>query len=687
MILREVQIVDFRQLTGENYIQFAQPGSRPLTVIVGENGAGKTTLLQALQWCLYGETDFVNEDELTSYKALAGVKPGESVETRVRLNFDANDRRYTAERTVEATVKGDGAVAYKTPKFHLQRTDPNGESKRCEDPLQEINRLLPKKLAGFFFFQGEDLEHLVRRSGAERLKSAVEEFVDLKLIDRAIRHLDQAEGKFEKELRKKATGESKELSDRIQAIDGQLEDATEARAESERQEKELLEQQEDVENRLSEYEELKAVVEHKRAVLRDIQSLEERIEEKEAELARAVSRNGFLRIGSDILSTGKELADELVDRGDLPGAVKSQLVDDLFTSGECICGTSLEEGERRALREWRASGESRDVEEAVRHFRYEIKSLNRRADESGEEFELKRDELAKLKARQLELGGERTRLEAELEGSNADNGEDTETLHNLLKDTNTKLRNVKFELGRHESKLAKLREEREELIKERDKQFEKEQEARIVSRRRGAALHAMKAFQKVRRGWIRMVQQYLDQELKRNWHEMAQLDRLVSFDEEFTLSIRERGADGRWVESAPSAANRRTLALGFVTSLIRLAAEAGASKDKGAMFFSGEKYPLVMDAPFATMDEYFKRTVPRGLRKIVPQLVVINSLDQWSGTVRDVLGESVDRIYVLELHGPEVEHKTFDLRGQTVDYKVREPTAEYDWTVVEEVEI
>ena len=48
--------------------------------------------------------------------------------------------------------------------------------------------------------------------------------------------------------------------------------------------------------------------------------------------------------------------------------------------------------------------------------------------------------------------------------------------------------------------------------------------------------------------------------------------------------------------------------------------------------FQGGDYPLVMDAPFATMD-YFKKTLPRGLRSVVPQMVLISTNDQWSGEV------------------------------------------------------
>src|SRR5690606_856217 len=119
---------------------------------------------------------------------------------------------------------------------------------------------------------------------------------------------------------------------------------------------------------------------------------------------------------------------------------------------------------------------------------------------------------------------------------------------------------------------------------------------------------------------------------------------------EFQLRIQERGPDGSWTTSAPSSANLRALALCFVSALIKLAAQIrdeDADAKRGQLFQGGD-YPLVMDAPFATMDKYFKRTVPAGLRGVVPQLAMFINYDQWSGEVEEVLRTSVGSAYILE---------------------------------------
>ena len=69
--------------------------------------------------------------------------------------------------------------------------------------------------------------------------------------------------------------------------------------------------------------------------------------------------------------------------------------------------------------------------------------------------------------------------------------------------------------------------------------------------------------------------------------------------------------------SAQSEANCVVLALTFVSALIRFANEVGQDRDRQVVFSGGE-FPLVMDAPFAKMNEHFKRKVPVGLAGNVP---------------------------------------------------------------------
>ncbi len=685
MILREIQIQNFRQITGSQKISLAQPGDNCLTVILGENASGKTTLIQACLWCLYGKKDFENPTELASYHAVANLPADETTTTvRVRLVFDARGHRYTAERSIDFEQESDGSLAAGETQFHVMTVDPSGETRPCDDPTALIKQLLPEELAGFFFFRGEDLNELVAQSGADKLKSAVEEFIDLKLVDRSIHHLELASKEFEKQLKQKSSGEVRRLTEEIAAIESELESLNAKYENQQEKRTKLNKQYESVENELQNYNEIRPIVEKKRELKLKIEGLDKRIASQEAEVARILSPSGFLWLNPSIINDADKLTQEAVATGELPAKIKPQFVDDLLDDGECICGRTLEEPERQILRAWRNHNQLASIESAVLGLRGNLNSFRARIDQFEGDIESARDVLAELRDEHRRAVAEHSSLASKLEGSERFEV-DAARLQALLREFSEHLANLGHEMGVTAQKRSRLSETLDAKLDQRTKAAGKEAAARLSAQRAESTRKVANAFREIREGWVGLVQDYLDVELKRNWREMAQLDRLVSFDNNFRLSIRERGANGDWVASATSAANQRALALGFVGSLIRLASEAANSED--SQFFAGGDYPLVMDAPFATMDDYFKGTVPRGLLKTVPQLVIINSLDQWEGTVANSLASAVGRVYVLELHGPEVEPKTGQFHTTHFNYKVRENGAAYDWTVIKEVEL
>lgn len=54
MIIREIELNNFRIYKGVNKIKLSPEGDKNLIIVSGNNGFGKTTFLMSLVWCLYG---------------------------------------------------------------------------------------------------------------------------------------------------------------------------------------------------------------------------------------------------------------------------------------------------------------------------------------------------------------------------------------------------------------------------------------------------------------------------------------------------------------------------------------------------------------------------------------------------------------------------------------------------------
>ena len=77
MIIKSIELYNFRIYRGVNKIDLAPNGERNIIIVSGNNGYGKTTFLMSLVWCLYGKNmEKVDElykkeiDEKGSYSKL-----------------------------------------------------------------------------------------------------------------------------------------------------------------------------------------------------------------------------------------------------------------------------------------------------------------------------------------------------------------------------------------------------------------------------------------------------------------------------------------------------------------------------------------------------------------------------------------------------------------------------------------
>ena len=83
MIIKSIELNNFRIYKGVNRIDFTPDGERNIVIISGNNGFGKTTFLMSLVWCLYGR-QMENVDDL--YKK-------EIIENRrIKVNFHGKRR-------------------------------------------------------------------------------------------------------------------------------------------------------------------------------------------------------------------------------------------------------------------------------------------------------------------------------------------------------------------------------------------------------------------------------------------------------------------------------------------------------------------------------------------------------------------------------------------------------------------
>lgn len=693
MILRQIELVNFRQLFGSNTIRFAPLGKRNVTVILGQNGAGKTTLLNAFLWCFYERLDVENQEEVLCHRAVHTAMIGDSIPLSVTVVFTDGQASYTVTRKgVYQKLDGGAIEEIRAVEFRIDITDSDGNTTKAQDPKQLIQQILPEKLSRFFFFRGEEMETLALQSSGKKLSDGVSEFLNFTLLDQAIRHLKQVGGDFEAELNKIATGDMKRIEEEISALNEDSDSLSAVLDTQQANVAELLKSRDAIERQLSEADEVRPYLERKSELIQRKKDLRHQENQNRVELAKVISRNGFLVGSSWILDTFSKLAAAAVKAGELPAKIKPRFVDDLLNTGVCVCGNSLDTNAREHLMQWRGKVGLAALEESINLADKAISVLGSRRNDFDNDLLAARTAWSKTKQQIAQVTGEISAVDSDLEGK--DFGLDyVQSLQNKLRSINDEITKQSVSKQRAEDALQKVSGKLEELRNHRKRLAKDQTEAQVIERRFSATQSVVKTLATLRSSWLMIVQEYLNGQLGANWKRVAQLERLVEFTEAFQLSIKERGPDGTWVTSAPSSANLRALALCFVSALIKLASEIGKEESMSEVRrqqpFQGGDYPIVMDAPFATMDAHFKRTIPLGLREVVPQMVLMTNYDQWEGEVETVLQPVVGSAYVLELHTPgdESTDVSIEFGGDTLDYVVGETDVETDWSVIKEVNL
>ena len=190
MKILRLKLKNFMAYKGTHEIDFTVSDSAPLILFLGENGHGKTTIQRAAKWCLYGEVvdkrELIPAGNLVNRKAIASTV-GQNIETSVEMEWEDAGNTYNLNRSFALK---DGVA--QTPKTVLRKNQQNPEPEKAIKSI--VNRILPKEISHFFFFDGETQEEFDRMTSTSAsagfIKTQIEATLSIPAIKAAAISLD-----------------------------------------------------------------------------------------------------------------------------------------------------------------------------------------------------------------------------------------------------------------------------------------------------------------------------------------------------------------------------------------------------------------------------------------------------------------------------------------------------------------
>lgn len=205
MKLLKVTFQDYRVYSGRQTIDFgsAEP-TKPIILVGGLNGEGKTTLLEGIQLALYGRNSDVWKHNGTSYSEYLAQSihrgSSRSAGALVEVEFEAIDQGELKSIRIQRSwkVSDSGKVNEHTQAF----VDNAFDELLSETWHDQVDRFIPARLAGLFFFDGEKIRHYADpQKSQELLEKGILSLLGVDLVDQLSNDLKALERDLTKSAR------------------------------------------------------------------------------------------------------------------------------------------------------------------------------------------------------------------------------------------------------------------------------------------------------------------------------------------------------------------------------------------------------------------------------------------------------------------------------------------------------
>jgi DNA sulfur modification protein DndD len=685
MKLVSITLCNFRQFYGKTR-EIGLSGGHELntTVIHGNNGSGKTGLLNAFTWVLYERftAAFASEDRLVNKRAIAEAKAGESVDCWVEVIWEHDSKRYRAKRECRA-YKGETIAQGESKLFMNIAGDDGSWSIPHEHPDDIIGRILPESLHQYFFFDGERIEQLVRSDKKAEIAEATKKLLGVEILNRSINHLGQAKRSLEKELEAIGDIETKKLLKEKENIEKERDRLLQRQDEIAQELQYQQQLKEETSNRLRELSRAKELEERRKDLELQQASNRENLKKSKSALKGAISTRGYTVLLSEATDGFRSLVEDLRQRGELPAGIERQFVDELLQQQRCICGTELHQGTLayECVKGWLDKAGIAAVEETAIRMSAQVDEIDQQASAFWEEID--REQVRINELRQV-ISYIETQLDDIREQLRKDPSEEIRNLQQRLDEIESNIRGLTLEEGENKQKIADSKAESEDLGKQIAKQEMNEAKQALAQRRIAITQDVIERLTDVRSRLDQQFRLQLEKRVQEIFGDISFTPYVPRLSEKYELTLEENTA-GEPTLVAASTGENQILSLSFIGGIIDRVREW--SQKEMLMVPDSSTFPLVMDSPFGSLDENYRRKIAKTLPILANQLVVLVTKTQWRGEVAEEMGNRIGREYVLTYYSskPDCEKDSIVINGKRYDL-VRQSPNEFEYTEIIEVD-
>ncbi|OKH24274.1 AAA family ATPase [Chroogloeocystis siderophila] len=685
MKLTSIRLCNFRSFYGKTpEIVLAGGTNRNTTIVHGNNGAGKTSFLNAFTWVLYEKFSaaFASAEQLVNKRAIAEANIGEAIECWVEIFWEHDNKRYRVKRECRVYKNDTNFDAGKTQLFMQIAGDDGRWYPSQQHPEDVINQILPGSLHQYFFFDGERIEQIVRSDKKAEIAEATKIFLGVKVIDNSIKHLSEAKKTLENELKAIGDVQTKQLLRERQKIEIEIEQITQRQSEITQELEHQNTFKKETSHRLRELAAAQELQERRQNLENQKTTNQEELRKSKETLKKTISTHGYSVLLASTTNLFREIIAELKQRGELTAGISQEFVQEILRDRRCICGTQLDDGSdaRQKVSNLLNQAGSSAVQETVIRTIAQVDEIDKQAIAFWEDVDREQLRIGQLRESISQIEAELDNIQERLR---KDPSEKIRNLQLRLDDIDRNITELNIERGEKNQRFDSLKTEAAELDKQIAKQKFNEERQALAQRRIAATLDAIERLNEVKQRQEKQFRLQLEKRIQEIFNKISITPYIPKISEKYELTLIEN-TSGVEAPVAASTGENQILSLSFIGSIINKVREW--SERKMLMVADGSTFPIVMDSPFGSLDETYRRQIAKIIPQLANQLIVLVSNTQWRGEVETEMTSRIGREYVLTYYSskPDCEEDTIEITGQEYPL-VRQSPNEFEYTEILEV--
>lgn len=632
MLLKRLDIENFRLFYGPHTIDFATEKGKSVTVFHGENGAGKTTLLNAIHWCLTNKfTPGVKKPEVIINDDAALENCSECF---VELWFEHDGINYRLKRGFESGISI----------LKLLKIEEDGNIKIVAENSNVdrfIQKIIPKELVKWFFFDGEAIAAF-SLSGSKAFKSDLRETLGFLYVDKLKSDLAACLSKKQRQVSIGTNDkEIKKLQDTVDKIEFVQPTLIENKSQIDLEINQLEILQAENDRKLSNLPQVSDLNKRRTGLEKIKKGLEDDKESLKKNIIYLIGHSSSaIYVHSDAIELEKTFQVKEVE-GKLPAPYSDQLVADILKSKLCICGRPVNHGssEESSINKLLEFANTTELNARLTAVRLLIRDIENLVDPFLSNLEAYRKKMSQIDVRIADTLDEIKEV--------------TDTINSINQDEVSILEKERADLRkRHAAAISSGALNDANIASNKRMIFDLKQKIDIASKKLGVNkklqadidkfLRIIDFVETEARAREEQVLRVLESELNISLKKYLTKNFAAKIDPE-SYKVSLHNDLGALV--GESTGEGQVLKFAFISTLIAIASRK--SSEKIDFLVDPTVAPLVLDAPLSTLDTDYGSSVAITLANNVEQLVLMGNAKAWDDKVESSLSPYIGKEYVI----------------------------------------